>query len=66
VADQVAPGVGHVRVLEPEDERHLAADLAEEVDGVVAVLGRGRGRVGRGVGAQGAAVDVGGEEAGGG
>lgn len=36
-ADQVAAGVGHVGVLEPEDQRHLALEVAEEVNGVFAV-----------------------------
>ena len=51
-ADQVAPGVGHVRVLEPEDQGRLAAELGEEVQRVRARGGGSvRGGVGRRVGA---------------
>lgn len=46
-------------VLEPEDQRNLTLEPAEEVDGVVAVWrGRRGGEVGLVVRAQGARVDV--------
>jgi hypothetical protein len=63
-ADQVAPGVGDVRVLDAEDEGGLAADSRELVERVGAVFGgSGRRGVGRRVRAQGARVDVRGEVA---
>jgi hypothetical protein len=47
-ADQVAPGVGHVRVLDAEDEGCLPADARELVERVgAAVGGSGRRGVGR-------------------
>ena len=43
-ADEVAPGVGHVRVLDAEDHGHLAFEFGEEVDSMVGVgWGGGRG-----------------------
>ena len=62
--NQVAPGVGHVRVLDPEDERYLAPDARQKVERVSAVRRRGRRRrVGARVRAQRARVDVGWEVA---
>lgn len=57
-ADQVPARVGDVRVLEAEDQRDLAPEPGEVVDGVGAAGGGRGGRVGGLVGAQGAAVDV--------
>ena len=48
-ADQVAAGVGHVRVLDAEDHGHLAPERAQVVDRVLGAGGPGRGGVGRGV-----------------
>lgn len=48
-ADEVAPGVGDVRVPDAEDHAHLAAEAGEEIQRVRAVRG---GRVGGGVGAR--------------
>lgn len=46
-------------VLEPEDQRNLTLELAEKVDGMIAVRGWRRGReVGLVVRAQGARMDV--------
>lgn len=56
--DQVAAGVGHVRVLDAEDHRHLALDLAQLVERVGAVRRRLRRRVGRCVRPQRARVHV--------
>jgi hypothetical protein len=59
--DQIAARVRDVRVLEPKDHGDLTLEVAELVNGVVAV-GRRRGRrVGALVGAQGSAVHVGGK-----
>lgn len=60
-ADEVAPGVGHVGVLDAEDQGHLAAQLLEVVERVRGARGWRGGRVGGLVGAEGARVDVGGE-----
>lgn len=49
--DQVAPGVGDVRVLDAEDHGHFSFDLPELIDRVVAVRRSLHRRVGRGVGA---------------
>lgn len=49
--DQVAAGVGHVRVLNAEEQRDLAFKLRKEVERVRAVGGRRGGRVGGCVGA---------------
>lgn len=56
--DQVAPAVGHVRVLDAEDHGHLALDRRQLVDRVVAVRRRLRRRVGRRVRPQRARVHV--------
>ncbi len=58
-ADEVAPGVGHVRVLDAKDHGGLALELVELVQRVDAVGGRIGRRVGGVVRAEGAAVDVG-------
>ena len=66
-ANQVAPGVGDVGVADAKDHGGLASQVGEEVEGVRAVRRRGLdGEVWARVGAQGAAVYVGGEEADGG
>jgi len=57
-ADQVAPAVGDVRVLDAEDHGHLALDLRQLVDRVIAVRGRLRRRVGLRVRPQRPAVHV--------
>lgn len=57
--DQVAPGIGYVRVLETEDHGHLALELAQLVDRVIAARRRRGRRVGALVRAQRPAVHVG-------
>jgi hypothetical protein len=60
-ANEVAARVGHVSVFDAEDEGNLSLELAEEVEGVVAVRGRVGGGVGGLVWAEGTGVDVGGK-----
>lgn len=50
-ADEVAARVRDVRVLEAKEQRDLALEVGQEVDGVVAVGGGRGGGVGCGVGA---------------
>lgn len=54
LANEVAAGVGDVRVLDAKDHGDFAFELGQLVERVCAVGGRGGGGVGRGVGPEGA------------